>query len=160
MGTVFIASSISDTFTSDSPMCRIFPCFLHVFQSTEAFRHRHLWINPVQLVKINPFDLQAPQAHLDLLAQILGAAHRQPLVRPLPRQPAFGGRSPTPASYGASASPIRDSHTAGPYESAVSMKFTPSSTARRSTALALSGSLGGPQTPLPVRPHGPRSRGG
>src|SRR5579872_955280 len=38
----------------------------------------------------------------------------------------------------------------GPYESAVSMASTPSSTARRSTAIASSRSFGQPQTPGPV----------
>src|ERR1700722_15329534 len=40
--------------------------------------------------------------------------------------------------------------TAGPYESAVSIKLTPSSTARRSTRRTSSGSLGSPQIPFPV----------
>src|SRR5215211_24168 len=40
--------------------------------------------------------------------------------------------------------------TSGPYESAVSIRLTPSSTARRSTAMAPSWSAGGPQIPGPV----------
>src|SRR6478672_11441135 len=39
--------------------------------------------------------------------------------------------------------------TSGPYESAVSMKVTPSSTARRSTRIASSWSRGSPHTPGP-----------
>ena len=45
---------------------------------------------------------------------------------------------------------MSSSLTFGPYESAVSMKFTPSSTARRRTAIASSRSAGGPQIPGPV----------
>ncbi len=45
---------------------------------------------------------------------------------------------------------MSSSLTAGPYESAVSMKLIPSSTTRRSTALATSRSGGSPQIPLPV----------
>ena len=40
------------------------------------------------------------------------------------------------SGYGYSASAISSSLTEGPYESAVSMKFTPSSTTRRSVAMA------------------------
>src|SRR5215470_6593173 len=40
--------------------------------------------------------------------------------------------------------------TSGPYASAVSMRLTPSSTARRSTARAAARSLGSPQMPSPV----------
>src|SRR5262245_61517094 len=48
--------------------------------------------------------------------------------------------------------------TCGPYESAVSMKLTPSSTARRRTALAASRSGGSPQMPRPVMRIAPKPR--
>src|ERR1700687_3705913 len=38
------------------------------------------------------------------------------------------------------------------------MKLTPSSTARRRTAIAVAGSLGGPQIPSPVRRMAPKPR--
>src|SRR3954453_10322744 len=60
------------------------------------------------------------------------------------------------SGYGCSASPIRRSETSGPYELAVSMKFTPSSTARCSTRLHSSGSSGSPQTPSPVSRMAPK----
>src|SRR5258707_5839174 len=53
--------------------------------------------------------------------------------------------------YGYKASAISRSLTSGPYESAVSIKLTPSSTARLRTRRASSGSLGSPQIPGPVR---------
>src|SRR6202040_3335310 len=46
----------------------------------------------------------------------------------------------------------------GPYQSAVSMKLTPSSTARRRTANAPLRSFGGPQMPSPVRRMAPKPR--
>src|ERR1051326_5233562 len=55
-----------------------------------------------------------------------------------------------PEGYGCSASAIRSSETCGPYDSAVSMRSTPSSIARRSTRRHSSRSFGGPQTPFPV----------
>src|ERR1700733_199144 len=55
-----------------------------------------------------------------------------------------------PAGYGYNASAINSSDTLGPYESAVSIRFTPSSTARRSVASAAALSAGGPQIPVPV----------
>src|SRR5438876_12301403 len=45
---------------------------------------------------------------------------------------------------------MSSSLVSGPYASAVSIKFTPSSTARRKTLSALSRSGGQPQTPSPV----------
>jgi hypothetical protein len=54
------------------------------------------------------------------------------------------------SGYGYRVSAIRRSLTSGPYESAVSMKLTPSSTTRRSVALACPSSGGSPQMPLPV----------
>src|SRR5215831_2299303 len=46
--------------------------------------------------------------------------------------------------------------TSGPYESAVSMRFTPSSIARRSTAWARGRSGGSPQMPFPVSRIAPK----
>src|SRR3954447_17532826 len=60
------------------------------------------------------------------------------------------------SGYGWSASAISRSETSGPYELAVSMKFTPSSTARRSTRRHSSGSSGSPQIPRPVRRIAPK----
>src|SRR5712672_672264 len=60
--------------------------------------------------------------------------------------------------YGDSASAINSSLTFGPYESAVSIKLTPSSTARQRTATAAKGSLGGPQIPSPVIRMAPKPR--
>ena len=45
----------------------------------------------MQLIQVNPLDLQAPQAHLHALPEILGPAHGHPAVRSLARQAAFGG---------------------------------------------------------------------
>src|SRR5687767_12790390 len=53
---------------------------------------------------------------------------------------------------------MRISLTSGPYESAVSMKLTPSSTARRNTVLAASRSGGSPQIPRPVTRIAPKPR--
>src|SRR5882757_7456230 len=53
---------------------------------------------------------------------------------------------------------MRFSLTCGPYESAVSMKLVPSSTARRKTAFASSRSAGSPQIPGPVRRIEPKPR--
>src|SRR6185437_8752177 len=53
---------------------------------------------------------------------------------------------------------MRISLTSGPYESAVSMKLTPSSTARRKTRLHSSRSFGSPQMPSPVRRIAPKPR--
>ena len=60
--------------------------------------------------------------------------------------------------YGANASAINSSEINGPYESAVSMRFTSSSTARRNVASAASRSGGGPQIPLPVMRIAPNPR--
>src|ERR1700688_2743399 len=62
------------------------------------------------------------------------------------------------SGYGYRASAINSSLTWGPYESAVSMKLTPSSTALRRTANALLRSFGGPQMPSPVRRIAPKPR--
>src|ERR1700730_3084358 len=62
------------------------------------------------------------------------------------------------SGYGESASAIKSSLTKGPYESAVSIKLTPSSTARRRTAIAAARSLGGPQIPSPVSRIAPKPR--
>ncbi len=56
----------------------------------------------------------------------------------------------SPSGYGRSASAIRFSDTSGPYESAVSIRSTPSVTTRRSSARAPAGSVGSPQMPAPV----------
>src|ERR1700693_2184894 len=45
---------------------------------------------------------------------------------------------------------MRRSATSGPYESAVSMRLIPNSTARRRTAIASEWSAGSPHTPAPV----------
>ena len=89
--TTFCACSISCGFTSLNPTWRIFPscCSLAispsdsstgVFGSMRCSCHRSMRL-----------DLQIAQAHLDLLPQVLRTPHRQPLVRPLPGQPALGG---------------------------------------------------------------------
>src|SRR4029434_4201688 len=51
---------------------------------------------------------------------------------------------------------MRSSFVSGPYASAVSMKLTPSSTARRKTFFAVSRSGGQPQIPSPVRRIAPK----
>ena len=43
----------------------------------------------MQLIKIDPFELQPFQTLLDALSQIFGPAVWNPLVRPRPRVPAF-----------------------------------------------------------------------
>ena len=65
--------------------------FLHLFQSAKAFFQRCSRIDPVQLVKIDAFQLQPSQAHLHTLYQIPGTPHILGLRRPLPRDSAFGG---------------------------------------------------------------------
>src|ERR1051326_6111667 len=60
--------------------------------------------------------------------------------------------------YGCSASAISSSLTCGPYDSAVSIRLTPSSIAWRSTASASRLSFGGPQTPSPVMRIAPKPR--
>ena len=85
--------------------------------------------------------------------------------RPTGRQiPGPGRTRPTlvairrPCGYGCSASARISSLTFGPYESAVSMKSTPSSTARRATLMATLRSAGSPQMPGPVRRMAPKPR--
>src|SRR6185437_5622330 len=63
-----------------------------------------------------------------------------------------------PSGYGCRAWRMSCSLTNGPYESAVSMKSTPRSTARRRTRMASSGSAGSPQTPGPVSCMAPYPR--
>src|SRR6478735_6132972 len=63
-----------------------------------------------------------------------------------------------PSAYGCKASARISSLTFGPYESAVSMKSTPSSTARRATLTATARSAGSPQMPGPVRRIAPKPR--
>src|SRR4051794_11068181 len=60
------------------------------------------------------------------------------------------------SGYGWSASAIRFSDTSGPYESAVSIRLTPSSYARLRTRIASSWSAGGPQMPCPVMRMAPK----
>ncbi len=62
-----------------------------------------------------------------------------------------------PAGYGCSAFAMMRSETSGPYESAVSIRLTPSSTARRNTRIASSWFAGGPQSAAAVPPQ-PRAR--
>src|SRR3954451_8372632 len=54
------------------------------------------------------------------------------------------------SGYGCNASAMSRSETSGPYEFAVAMKFTPSSSARWSTRRHSSGSAGSPKMPGPV----------
>jgi hypothetical protein len=94
----------------------------------------------VQLEQVDPLQAQAPEAALARRAEPFGPSVGFPLVRAIT----------SPEGYGCSASAMSSSLTCGPYESAVSIKVTPSSTARRRTATAPSGSDGGPQIPRPV----------
>src|SRR3954453_8454650 len=86
-------------------------------------------------------------------------------------RPSFGQSPPGPSrtsppfvamrrslGYGCSAPAINSSLVSGPYESAVSTWLTPSSTARRRTACAVSTSSGRPQMPGPVRRIAPKPR--
>jgi hypothetical protein len=104
----------------------------------------------MELVQLDALEAEMAQGQLALLAQVLRA-------RPTARQSSGPARVRPPfvattssSGYGCSASRISSSETNGPYESAVSMNVTPSSTARRSTRIASSWSRGGPQIPGPV----------
>ena len=62
-----------------------------VGQQAELLLGRHLGVDAVELEEVDGLDPEASQAHLALLAQVLGPAHRQPLARPLPGEPGLGG---------------------------------------------------------------------
>ena len=112
-----------------------------------------LVIDAVQLEQVDGVHAEPAQTHLALLAQIGRVAEDRPLVGPGAQQTGFR-RDDDAVGYGCSASRISSSDTYGPYESAVSMKLTPSSTARRSTRMHSSWSAGGPQTPFTGQAHG------
>ena len=52
---------------------------------------RHLRVEPVELVEVDAVELQAPQRHLDALAQVLGPADGLPHARAAAREAALGG---------------------------------------------------------------------
>ena len=66
---------------------------LHLLDRAQRLLDRDLRVNAVQLPEIDALGLQQAQAHLYLLRQILRAPHREPLVRPLPRQSTLGSNN-------------------------------------------------------------------
>src|ERR1700677_5111486 len=54
---------------------------LELFQRAEALFHRHLRVDSVQLVKIDPLQLQPPQAHYHALLKVFWPSILSPLIR-------------------------------------------------------------------------------
>lgn len=64
---------------------------LQLFERPQRLLGGDLGVDAVELIKVDGVRLQAPQAHLDALADVLGPPDGQPLVRPLAGQAALGG---------------------------------------------------------------------
>ena len=60
------------------------PRFLKIGKCAKRLFYGHLRIDPVQLVQIDAFKAQPPQAHFYALPQILGSTDGRPLVGTLP----------------------------------------------------------------------------
>ena len=110
---------------------------LKLLQGPDRLLVGDLRVGPVELVELDPLQPQAAQRALARLAQALRAPIGRPPARPVRVSPPLVAIRRS-SGYGWSASAISSSLTSGPYESAVSIRLTPSSTARRRTAIASS----------------------
>ena len=107
-------------------------------QLADLVLERHLRVDAVELQEVDALDAEVAEA------EVRPAGGGTRAGRPAASRPGPDRVSPAlvaitrSSGYGCSASRISSSATNGPYESAVSMKSTPSSTARRSTRIASS----------------------
>src|ERR1700745_56558 len=81
MGTIFFARSISFTETFDNPTCRIFPASCAFFSAPTDSSIGTFAIDSVQLIDIDPFELQPLQTFVHALRQIFRPTIRHPLTR-------------------------------------------------------------------------------
>ena len=86
ISTVLRTSSICSVLTSDRPIAPDLALVLQVLEHADLVLERHLLVDAVQLEQVDALEAEATQAHLGLLAQVLGPADRQPDVRPVPHQ--------------------------------------------------------------------------
>src|SRR6185312_271747 len=59
-------------------------CRLQILQRVELSLHRYLWVDPVQLIEIDPVEAQPPQAPFARRLQMVRASVFNPLVRARP----------------------------------------------------------------------------
>ena len=114
-------------------------------------------VGSVQLVEVDPSTRSRRRLPSQASRRCSGRPSRGHWPGPVRARPPLVAIT-RPSGYGCSASAIRFSLTSGPYESAVSIRLTPSSITRRSSARAASGSSGGPQMPSPVMRIAPKPR--
>jgi hypothetical protein len=67
------------------------PTLAHLRQGADGVLQRHVGVGTVELIEVDALELEAPQAALALLAQVLGPAVGVPHVRAGPDQAALGG---------------------------------------------------------------------
>ena len=60
-------------------------------EEAELVLGRDLRVDAVELEQVDALESEAPEAHLALLAEVLGSSHRQPLTRTLPCETRLGG---------------------------------------------------------------------
>ena len=96
-------------------------------EGSDRIGDRDLRIGAMELVQGDLRELKPAQAAVAGGTKVLGSTVRGPLVGTRPLSPPLVAITRS-SGYGESASAMNDSLTPGPYESAVSMKLTPSST--------------------------------
>ena len=125
----------------------------------ELVRERDLRVDAVQLEQVDALDTESPKAHLDLLG---AGKPAEPLSATRPGPVAYepglrGDEQVCRIGVQGLAQDLLASRRART-ASAVSMKSTPSSTARRTTRMHSSRSSGSPQMPGPVSRMAPKPR--
>ena len=85
------AALISSTVTLESPMRRIFPSAWRAASSPTCSASGTCGSNAMELEERDLSQAQSPEAHLALLAQVLGPPDRIPAARPGAHQPGLGG---------------------------------------------------------------------
>ena len=118
-------------------------------------RDERVRVDAMELKQIDRLDAQPAEASLAPARRCSGRPFVFHTPGPGLTNPAFVAMT-SPCGYGCRAAAMISSDTNGPYESAVSMKFTPSSSARVSTRRHSSKSAGAPQTPAPVMRIAPK----
>jgi hypothetical protein len=63
---------------------------LELGELPQRLRNRHLRVDAVELVELDPLQPEVTEAQLALLSQVLGATHRTPVARAGARQSSFG----------------------------------------------------------------------
>jgi len=80
IGMTFFACSISANCHFRQSDVPDFSCILRRFQRAQRFFDRHLGIDAMQLIKIDPLEFQSFETFIDALRQIFRPSVRHPLI--------------------------------------------------------------------------------